>query len=186
MSTTFAFTQPWGRSLGRLHAASREYQPDSAIDYQFPTVQQFWRNIAPTVAAATAPLQRAYAELSEWMQGLPAHDVGLIHGDYRPGNVIWDGATARTIDFDEPNVHWYIADVCRALLELWGRPRADRLAFRRAFMRGYLQEHEIDPWWVTQLPSFAQHRGMFMLAWDLQEGGAGNEAWRWALERVAW
>ena len=178
--------ESWGRSLGLLHAASRKFQPDSAIDYEFPTVQQFWRNIAPTIAEASPALQRVYAELSDWMQGLPRHDVGLIHGDYRPGNVIWDGTTARTIDFDEPNVHWYIADVCRALLELWGHPLEARQNFRRAFMRGYLQEHKIDEWWVTQLPYFAQHRAMLMLAWDLQEGGSWQEGMRWALQRVGW
>ena len=178
--------EAWGRSLGKLHAASRRYQPDSGIDYEFPTVQQFWRNIAPTVAMSSPALQRVYAELSDWMQGLPRHDVGLIHGDYRPGNVIWDGTTARTIDFDEPNVHWYMADVCRALLELWGHPLEERRGFRRAFMRGYLQKHKIDEWWVTQLPYFAQHRAVLMLAWDLQEGGVWQEGWRWALKRVEW
>ena len=178
--------ESWGRSLGLLHAASRKFQPDSAIDYEFPTVQQFWRNIAPTIAEASPALQRVYAELSDWMQGLPRHDVGLIHGDYRPGNVIWDGTTARTIDFDEPNVHWYMADVCRALLELWGHPLEARQNIRRAFMRGYLQEHRIDEFWVTQLPYFAQHRAMLMLAWDLQEGGSWQEGMRWALQRVGW
>ena len=178
--------EAWGRSLGLLHAASRRYQPDSDIDYAFPTVQRFWRNIAPTVAKADPALQRVYAELSDWMEALPGHDVGLIHGDYRPGNVIWDGTTARTIDFDEPNVHWYIADVCRALLELWERPPEARRGYRRAFMRGYLREHRIDEWWVTQLPFFAQHRAVLMLAWDLQEGGIWEGGWRWALERVGW
>ena len=46
--------EAWGQSLGKMHAASRRYQPDPAIDYEFPTVQQFWRNIAPTVAGASA------------------------------------------------------------------------------------------------------------------------------------
>lgn len=74
-----------------------------------------------------------------------------IHGDYGPGNVIRDGAIARTVDFDEPNVHWYIADVSRALLEFYDRP----LEQRQAFMRGYQAEHPIDEFWVTQLSQFS-------------------------------
>ena len=103
-------------------------------------------------------LRRVYAELTDWMEALPPHDgrrftdgafnrllhrlnnneawrtlygrgYGLIHGDYRPGNVIWDGTTARTIDFDEPNYHWYIADVSRALMELFDQPLAQRRKF---------------------------------------------------------
>lgn len=178
--------QAWGQSLGKLHAASRRYQPDRRIDYEFPTVEQFWRNIEPTARAQSPLIQRACAELADWMHRLPRHDRGLIHGDYRPGNVVWDGTTARAIDFDEPNVHWYIADICRALLELYDQPLAERQRFRKEFMRGYLSEHEIDEWWVTQLPYFAQHRSMLMSMWDIQEGGCWAQAERWALERVGW
>ena len=120
------------------------------------------------------------------MDALPAQDYGLIHGDYRPGNVIWDGTIARTIDFDEPNFHWYIADVSRALMELRAQPLPERIKYRQAFMRGYLREHSIDEWWVGQLPYFAQHRALLMHAWDLQEGGCWSELADWALGRVGW
>ena len=178
--------EAWGRSLGKLHAASRLYQPDPAIDYRFPNVQGFWKNIEPTVRFAAPEVQRIYAELTEYMQGLPRHDYGLIHGDYRPDNVIWDGQTARTVDFDEPNYHWYIADISRALLELFDQPPADRRRFREAFMRGYSSEHQIDDFWVTQLPQFGQHRAMLMHIWDLQEGGSGAGSLDWVLRRVEW
>ena len=176
----------WGQSLGKLHAASRRYQRDLAIAYDFPTVQRFWRNIEPTVRTMSPQLRRVYAELTDWMEALPPHDYGLIHGDYRPGNVIWDGTTARTIDFDEPNYHWYIADVSRALMELFDQPLAQRRKLREAFMRGYLREHEIDNWWVTQLPYFAQHRAMLMYTWDVQEGGSGSGLLEWVMNRVEW
>ncbi len=178
--------EAWGRSLGQLHAASRRFRPDCAIPYELPSVQRFWRNIAPTVGCLSPTIQRVYAELTDWMNRLPAHDYGLTHGDYRPGNVVWDGETARAIDFDEPNFHWYIADVCRALMELRDQPAAARRAFREAFMRGYLREHEIDPWWVTQLPYFAQHRALLMHAWDVQEGGSWGAAEAWVTQRVGW
>jgi len=181
-----AVYEAWGRSLGLLHAASRSYQPDADIDYQFPTVQQFWRNIAPAIKQASSQLQQVYAELSDWMQGLPPQDYGLIHGDHRPGNVIWDGMTARTIDFDEPNYHWYAADISRALLELWNRPLEDRVVRRKAFMRGYLREHAIDERWIEELPFFVQHRALLMAAWTLQEGGSPGRAYDWALKRVGW
>ena len=176
----------WGRSLGKLHAAARRFQPERSSDYQFPSVQQFWRNIEPTIRAAAPNIQRVYAELTDWMGGLPLRDYGLTHGDFRPGNVIWDGATARTIDFDEPNYHWYIADICRALLELYDQPATERRKFRDEFMRGYLAEHTIDDWWLTQLPYFAQHRALLMHAWDVQEGGAWSGVLEWALNRVSW
>lgn len=178
--------EAWGEALGKLHAAARRFQPDPASAYQFPTVQRFWRNIAATVRQSSPALQRVYAELTDYMRSLPPRDYGLIHGDYRPGNVIWDGSVARAIDFDEPNYHWYIADVARALMELAGQARERRREFRDAFMAGYLSQHAIDAFWVAQLPAFVQHRALLMHMWDVQEGGAGGELARWALERLAW
>ena len=178
--------EAWGRSLGKLHAASRRYQPDPAIPYDFPSVQRFWHNIEPTASKASAQVQRIYAELTDFMNSLPRQDFGLIHGDYRPGNVIWDGTTARAIDFDEPNYHWYIADVSRALMELSDQPHERRRKFRDAFMAGYLSEHQIDDFWVTQLPTFGQHRAMLMHMWDVQEGGGWSEIVQTVLERVEW
>lgn len=178
--------EAWGHSLGKLHAASRQYRADEKIPYQFPTVQRFWQNIAPAIRDADVELQRAYAELSDWMQELPRRDYGLIHGDHRPGNVIWDGTTARTIDFDEPNYHWYAGDISRALLELWHKPLAERRTRRKAFMRGYLREHKIDERWVAELPFFVQHRAMLMVAWTLQEGGSPGRAYDWVVRRVGW
>ena len=178
--------EAWGRSLGKLHAASRRYRPSPDIDYDFPTVQDFWANVESTAGAASPEVRRAYARLTDDMQALPRHDYGLIHGDYRPGNVIWDGETARTVDFDEPNYHWYIADISRALLELSAQPLTRRRQFRQAFMRGYQREHRIDDFWVTQLPQFGQHRGMLMHLWDLREGNDGRYSREWALRQYAW
>ena len=178
--------EAWGQSLGKLHAASRRYRPAAEIDYAFPTVQRFWKNIEATVRSASPQLQQAYAQLTDYMERLPRQDYGLIHGDYRPGNVVWDGETARTIDFDEPNYHWYIADISRALLELSNQPPAQRRRFREAFVRGYRTEHTIDDFWVTQLPQFGQHRGILMHMWDLQEGGSGSCLRDWALRQYAW
>ena len=178
--------EAWGRSLGKLHAASRRYRPSTDIDYDFPTVQDFWTNVESTARAASPEIRWAYVQLTDDMQALPRHDYGLIHGDYRPGNVIWDGETARTVDFDEPNYHWYIADISRALLELSVQPPPRRRRFRELFMRGYQREHRIDDFWVTQLPLFGQHRGMLMHLWDLQEGGSGRYSREWALRRYEW
>lgn len=185
--TDLSVYEAWGKSLGKLHAVSRIYKPSPDIDYEFPTVQGFWKNIEKDIhTKSSKPIREIYDELTEYIHKLPDHDYGLIHGDYRPGNVIWDGVTARTVDFDEPNYHWYIADVSRALLEFHDRPLEQRQAFRKAFMRGYSTEHQIDDFWVTQLTKFAQWRGLLMHGWDLQEGTSGIYGNDWILKPVEW
>ena len=88
--------------------------------------------------------------------------------------------------FDEPNFYCYIADVCRALMQLYDLPLIQRQRFREAFMRGYSSEHELDQRWVTQLPYFVPRRALLMHMWDIQEGGCWKKIERWALERVEW
>ncbi len=185
--TNLAVYEAWGKSLGKLHAVSRQYKPSPDIDYEFPTVQRFWKNIELIInTQATSQIRDVYAELTEYIDQLPDNDYGLIHGDYRPGNVIWDGKIARTVDFDEPNYHWYLADISRALLEFYDRPPEQRQAFRQAFMRGYATEHTIDAFWMTQLTKFAQWRGMLMYGWDLQEGSSGSWGLDWILKPIDW
>lgn len=53
-------------------------------------------------------------------------------------------------------------------------------------MAGYLSEHEIDDFWLRQLPQFGQHRALLMHMWDLQEGGDGSGIVRRVLNRVGW
>ena len=64
--------EAWGTIAGQCCTPPRAVtSPTRHIDYEFPTVQQFWRNIAPTVAGASAEVRRVYAELTEY-HGRPA------------------------------------------------------------------------------------------------------------------
>ena len=53
-------------------------------------------------------------------------------------------------------------------------------------MRGYLSQHHIDDFWLTQLPYFAQHRALLMYGWDMQEGNSGSGLLKWLMSRVEW
>jgi len=180
----------WGRALGQLHRAAATYTPADGITYS--TFTQFWENVRPVVPHARPGIQRVYAELDDWLRTLPPDDIILTHGDYRPGNVIWDGRTAWTIDFDEPVYHWAITDVARALLEYGVRPHAERQAIKAAFLRGYRSVRPLDPVWVARLPKLMQLRGTIMHLWDVQgladDGTDANTDWAldWALKPVAW
>ena len=187
----------WGNSLGKLHRAAASFQPPQGTSY--PTVQRFWENVRETAMRQDEVLREAFLRVDTWLKTLSLEDdYGLCHGDYRPGNVIWDAENflAVTVDFDEPNTHWFISDVVRALLEFHDRPLAERQAYRKAFLRGYCEARELDDeWlekWVPQMTDFAQMRGLLMHLWTVQEDEANglptNDARGriWAVNRYEW
>jgi len=186
--TDMTVFEAWGQSLGVLHNAAATYTPSTGTT--FSTFGQFWANVRPVVPLARPEIQQIYAQLDAWMQSLPDDDIILTHGDYRPGNVIWDGEIAWAVDFDEPVYNWAITDVARALLEY--SDRDDRHAIKAAFLRGYRRVRPLDVAWVARLPELMQLRGTIMHLWDLQgladDGANSSTDWavQWALNRVDW
>lgn len=182
--------EAWGRSLGLLHRAARDYAPDPALP--FKTIDSIWHNVTPTAHnAADDEIRAAFETISAWWADLPRHDFGLTHADHRPGNVIWDGTTARIVDFDEPVYHWFVSDIARAMLAFSDQPLERRIAVRDAFLRGYRVVTDLDPVWVELLPEFMQWRGLLMHLWDLQFVSGGNfdapdpMIRHWAVTRLA-
>lgn len=157
--------EAWGTALGKLHAAARTYTPSDGI--QSMNVQQFMENVRPYAESAEPKIYAAYKEIVAWMESLPKTDYGITHGDYRAGNVTWDGQKVTNIDFDEPNYHWFIADMARVMIEFYDRPLEERRHFRDAFLRGYLPENPIDQRWIDELGTFMQARVLLMNLWDM-------------------
>lgn len=105
----------------------------------------------------------AYAELDSEL------GVGLIHGDAYPGNMLWDGGTARLGDWDEfargpreldlVNTHQGVR---------FGRSRSERQAFTRAYR-----------WDVTIWPGYAvlrEMRDLHTLGAYLDRAASGDSA----------
>ncbi len=161
--------EAWGQSLGKLHAAAATYSPAPNTTYK--DIDSAWEKVRPHVEAHGGDLLRVFEQTEAWMRSLPRHPgvFGLTHGDYRPGNVIWDGKTARTVDFDEPMFNWYMVDFARALMEFGERPQAERRQIRDAFAAGYRAYFQLDARLLDALTQFMQLRGILMHAWILED-----------------
>ena len=173
--------EAWGESLGRLHQASESYrrQPiklSSGLE-QWPesfTLLGFWANIQ-NVVSSDPELQQAHAELGAWLASLPASECMVTHGDFRPGNAIWDGSRVVIVDFDEPTLAWAEYDVARAMLRDACKPFAHPTAHLETFLRGYSNVRAL-PHAVQRVPMFVRVRALLMLAWSLEDASwAGPE-----------
>ena len=119
-----------GRTLGWMHALSREYQPVK----QRPDHRQILLDVRRMLEENHAPagtVERLDA-LGKALKALPVtrETYGLLHYDFEPDNVFWNGETCSVIDFDDAMLGWFAMDVEQALEEL----EEDSAAL---FMQGY-------------------------------------------------
>ena len=133
----------YGRSLARLHNLSERYKP--AVE------RWTWENVlswAAEVFAQYGAAECAFAELwavERELHALPRsrENYGLVHYDFEPDNVFYDGATGacHVIDFDDAMVHWYAVDLEQALGAIEeDMDSADTGHLQAAFLKGYRAE----------------------------------------------
>ncbi|ADV67793.1 phosphotransferase enzyme family protein [Deinococcus maricopensis] len=179
----------FGRALGELHAATRDFRPargtphmlEPSLPGVFPTWRWFWSR-ARADAARDPVIGAAFEALTPFVHavgGLPTSwpdapelpgGWGLTHGDARPGNALWHAGRVALIDFDEP-VHGPLAnDLARALLDL---PPHTWRTLRGPLLDGYRSFAPLTEAWAARLPRLMAARTALMAAWGL-EGGEGS------------
>ena len=174
----------YGYALGRLHAASMGYRP-------MPTCrsrERVTRWIAETLAACGAP-ETIRAKLDEVVALLDEKprskmNYGLVHYDFEPDNVFWDGSGCHAIDFGDAMMHFYAMDLVQALDEMEeefyapfiggyhdgcpesGMEQADFPLMRRfrdlyayaRLLHSLSEKPELQPEWMVQLVSRLENR----------------------------
>ena len=116
----------YGGALGQLHRI--------AMALDAPPARPAWQEIL-TWCAPYFPeeyLRAECAAVAKALSRLPQtpHTYGLVHYDFEPDNVFYDGQRCHAIDFDDSMLHFYAIDLVQALDEL------DE-AHHKAFLRGY-------------------------------------------------
>jgi Ser/Thr protein kinase RdoA (MazF antagonist) len=165
-----ALFETYGRTLGRIHALTKSYQPTNAAwkrpEWDDPAIQDIERNLPPT---ETKVLGR-YRELIEHLRTLPRDrdSYGLIHFDAHGGNFLVDEAGRITLfDFDDCSYGWFIYDIAIALFYLvFGRQDAPAFTeeFMSHFLKGYRSENRLDPEWLREIPHFLKMREIDLYA----------------------
>lgn len=116
----------YGSALGQLHRISMALAapPDRPSWQDILTwcapylTEEYLRSECAAVADALAQLLREQ------------HTYGLVHYDFEPDNVFYDGTRCHAIDFDDCMLHFYAIDLLQALDEI--EPE-----YHVAFLQGY-------------------------------------------------
>jgi amicoumacin kinase len=152
--------QTLGKAIGRFHAITRGYVPPAETNYpewdtggnlfNYQIKHELW-------------LKEKQARLLERVHTLPkpAEAFGLIHCDMHFGNFFVDvpEQVITIIDFDDCACGWFIMDVAVLLFDilvLYPGSDKDEYAryFLRNFLKGYLVENDLSPFWLEQIPLF--------------------------------
>lgn len=120
----------YGAALGRLHRAAMDYVPPQTRRSHREVLDWIVRTLKD--CGAPISVQKQVEITDRRLAALPQnrHNYGLVHYDFEPDNVFWDGERCHAIDFEDGMLHFYAIDVVQALDELDG-------AFHGAFMAGY-------------------------------------------------
>ena len=167
----------YGAALGKLHFLSAQYHAPLRRRNEQDVLK--WAEQVLRRHAVPAQILDNLKNTSQRLAQLPHIRTlyGLIHYDFEPDNVFWDGEKCSAIDFEDGMLHFYAADVVQALDEL-------PTAHHAAFLNGYhmtCPEIQADP---CIFPLMRRFRNLFSYArllHCLSEKPAAEPAWMPAL-----
>ena len=154
----------YGRTIGRMHALTSRYEPTVSNGRR-----PYWHE--PAITDLGDVLTRIDPVAAQKMEALvqachalpaPRDAFGLIHFDAHGGNFFVDEDGRLTMfDFDDCNYNWFAADIAIVLFYkiMWNEDRAAAAReFLHPFLRGYRNEHHLDPKWLETIPIFLKIR----------------------------
>ena len=173
----------WGRALALLHQAARTYEPKISV---FLSWKDLWKETRDYAAQDSQETQSLCEQITAWFDNYKETPLnfGLIHGDHRPGNVLYDGHQIRIIDFDEPVYHWFVADITMPFLDLCQKPYSTWRTLWDWYIEGYNSISPLSDDILQTLNWFTQMKSLGIYLWCKNNwfeatapGGKPREQW---------
>jgi Ser/Thr protein kinase RdoA (MazF antagonist) len=176
----------YGRTLGRMHALSKDYEASSPSwkrpEWDSP------ENIALDrwFQGEMAPLLDKCRPLLDHLRSLPRDrdSYGMIHQDAHPGNFFVDEDCNITLfDFDDCVFGHFIYDLAMPLFYCcsWGEDRTAFTArFMPVFLSAYAEENRLDLVWIRELPNYLKLREIDLFAqinYSIKDAGNSEDPW---------
>lgn len=181
-----------GRLTGKLHALSKEYQPQERSGRRHDWSNNWFLQNIELIPKTQVGVRASYSRLKKMICSLPKDErsYGLIHGDINVGNFrVNDLGEVTLFDFDEAQYSWFVEDIAIQLYYLvyvYGGNDGVRLReeqarrFMNHFMKGYSLEHSLDEYWLKQIPIFLRLRELIVYIgsfrnWDGDEAFSSSD-----------
>lgn len=152
--------QNLGRIMGKMHKASRDYNPQKLKEkrshwYEDDLIQNARQYLPLDQMQAADELEEILSQFSQLSTS--PDDYGLIHGDVNPTNFHVDNGKITLFDFDDCSYNWYINDIAVAMplyssmfkKSDWETRLCEYIVW---FMQGYKEENHLNDKWLNLLP----------------------------------
>ena len=93
-------------------------------------------------------------------------NFSLIHADFTPDNILYNGEDLIAIDFDDAAYGWHMYDIASVLIEI--RQERDVESLQSAFLDGYQARRSLAQCDIDMLADFKLVRGMAIIGWFYQ------------------
>lgn len=163
-----------GRSTGKIHALTKKYKLNEDSPKRVDWIDNHYLSkFSGYVPAAYFYVMDKTEQFLQTLMALPKgiDSYGLIHGDIQLNNFHVHKDELTLFDFDECEYNWFTADIANPLfyatpLLSGGKEKRNLVAkrFYDVFMEGYVQENELDPYWLKRLPLFLRLREILVLS----------------------
>jgi len=154
----------YGAALGRLHALSKAYQPQSKRWSHLDVLAWIEATLASLGDESLALDELRLLRESFTHLPITPECFGLIHYDFELDNVYYDPATqsCSVIDFDDSMYNWYLMDVLNALVSLKKEiPHGEYAPKKAIFLDGYREEFELDDALWAAAPLFIRFATLY-------------------------
>jgi Ser/Thr protein kinase RdoA (MazF antagonist) len=98
---------------------------------------------------------------------------GLVHGDFLPENLFYDGEQVRLIDWDDTGYGWHLHDLATALFPHLGQDSHDPTL--SALLEGYRAHRALPDEHLEILPYLVMARALSYVGWVHSRREAGRE-----------
>ena len=105
--------------------------------------------------------------------GKSSDRYGLVHGDFLPENLFWDGSTVRLIDWDDTGFGWHIYDFATAMFPHLVQPSFDTAL--GAMVEGYRSQRPLPDEHLAMLPVLVMARALSYVGWAHTRGAIARE-----------
>lgn len=167
--------EKWGEVTGRMHRATKNYQPSEGIKKRSSWDEDDLLQIEKYYPAEEQELVENAKEVISAISSLPKKidNFGIIHTDIHSGNFFYDGEEVHVFDFDDASYHWFASDIAIPLYYslLYRIPASEKEERQRfgqlfldSFINGYQKGNQLPEGWKEHVPLFLMLRDVVLYA----------------------
>lgn len=134
---------------------------------------RYW-DLASLTAGELALLHRAREATAQTLAdfGKAPDRYGLVHGDFLPENLFYDGSAVRLIDWDDTGYGWHLHDFATALVPHLGQESMEFVL--AAMLEGYRTQRTLPDEHLEVLPYLMMARALSYVGWVASRPEAGK------------